>query len=112
VYWGLNQLALFAAAWIAGAVAFPIAAKLTSTSSKSGRILICALVLAVAFTPSVIIAHGLALAPAVFILAMAPFVPPAGVVYGALLGALPIAVVWLAIAAVWAIATRRAQISN
>jgi hypothetical protein len=112
VDWGLSQLALFAAVWTAGAVAFPIAAKLTSTSSKSKRILICALVLAVAFTPSVVIAHGLALAPAVFILAMAPFVPPAGVVYGALFGALPIAIVWLAIAAVWVAAERRPQISD
>jgi hypothetical protein len=82
-----------------------LATKLTRNSSRLKRILIGAFVLAVALTPSIIVAHTLSLAPAAFILVMAPFVPPAGLVYAALLGALPIIIVWLAIAAIWAAAT-------
>ena len=102
MYWGRDQLWLFLAAWLCGAVAFVLTERLTRNSSRRRRIAICALVLALALTPSIVIAHGIAFAPAAFILVMAPFVPPAGLVYAALLGALPIIIVWLVIAAVWA----------
>lgn len=94
------------AVWIGGALTFVMAERLTRRSSRHKRILTCAFVLAAALTPSIIIAHGLALAPALFILLMSPFVPPAGLAYAALLGALPITVVWLVIAAIWAATAR------
>lgn len=102
MYWGWDQLALFAGVWTCGAIAFAIAERLTRKSSRLKRICFCSLLLAVALAPSIIITHGMALAPAVFILVMAPFVPPVDPTYAALLGAMPIAIVWLVVAAVWA----------
>ena len=107
MYWGWDQLQMFMAVWIGGAVAFVLVEKLTRKSSHRKRIFVCALVLAVALTPSILIGPGFALAPAAYILAAADFVPPAGFSYALWLGALPIIVVWLAIAGVWATKLRR-----
>lgn len=109
MYWNSEQLWIFSAVWLCGAVAFLLAMKWTRNSSRLKRILICSLVLATALTPSLVIAHSAALAPAVFILVRSPFVPPAGLSYAALLGALPIIVVWLVIAAIWAGLTTTAR---
>lgn len=106
MYWGLDQLLMFSTVWVGGAVALALALKLTRKSSRRVRILVCALLLAIGFTPSIVVAHGIALAPAILVLVVAPFVPPAGPSYAALLGALPIAVAWLLTSAVWAIAAR------
>ena len=63
--------------------------------------IVCSLILAVAFTPSIVIHHSLELAPAIYILMVAPFTPMYGVGYGTVLGATPIAIIWAAIVGVW-----------
>jgi hypothetical protein len=104
MYWGWDQALIFLIAWTAGGSLFALAFRLLRDAPPFKRILLCSLILAVAFTPSVAIAHAIAIVPAVHILVVSPFVY--GPSYAVLLGALPIAVAWGAIAGVW-MAVRR-----
>src|SRR5262245_2898609 len=101
MYWDWDQALLFLIAWVVGGILFALAYRLTRNVSKRKRVIVCSSILAVAFTPSIVIHHSLELAPAIHILMVAPFAPMYGVSYGALLGAVPIAIGWAAIVGVW-----------
>jgi len=101
LYWAWDQALVFLIAWVVGGVLFALAYRRTRYASRRKRVIVCSLILAAAFTPSIVIHHALELAPAIYILIVSPFTPAYGVSYGALLGAVPIAIAWAAITGVW-----------
>src|SRR5689334_19428379 len=105
MYWGADQALFFLVTWVIGGALFVVSVMVTRNTSASTRIGLCSLVLALTLTPSIIFTTGIAIAPAVFILLWAPFLPhlPDRFTYAAMLGALPIATVWLLIAGAWAL---------
>jgi hypothetical protein len=99
-----DLIPLFLGTWLTGGILLAVTIRATRKSSQAKRILLRSLALAIAFTPSLAIAHGVAPVPAILILVVAPFRERFGLEYAALFGALPIAIVWLLIAAIWALA--------
>jgi hypothetical protein len=87
---------IFLVTWLVGAVLTALTFWLSRTLPRRRSATIRALVLAVFFTPSIVVAFfyggGVSPAPAILVLAMAP-----SWTYALLLGALPIALVWAAL---------------
>ena len=101
MYWGWDIAVAFLMVWAIGAGLFVLARKVTAHAPQPKRVTICALVLAAAFTPSIVLQHTSAILPAIVVLVMSPFIPMYGWSYALLYGALPIAIVCLAIALGW-----------
>jgi uncharacterized membrane protein YjjP (DUF1212 family) len=101
MYWGWDIIIAFLVSWIIGAGLFVLARKVNAKAPQRKRVIICALVLAAAFTPSIVLQHASAILPAIVVLVMSPFVPAYGWTYGLVFGALPIGIAWLAIALIW-----------
>jgi hypothetical protein len=94
-------LAFFATGAIGGALTM-LAFALTRSLPWHASATIRALIVAMAFTPSIALyLHGVVLMPAVLVLALAPFMMQYGWPYALVFGAVPIALVWGALRFWW-----------
>ena len=102
----MELITVWVLTWATGAGFTALAFFLTRKMDRVGRILIRSVVLALAFTPSIVLQHTSAALPAILIAVLSPFEPMYGWSYGLLFGALPIIIVWAVVASVWILAGR------
>ena len=107
----MELITAFLITWAIGGILAALAFWLTRRVSRVRRIPICSFIVAVAFTPSVVLQHTSAVLPAALILGFSPFEPMYGWSYGLMFGALPIAIVWGLIASIWGLTVKRGAAS-
>jgi hypothetical protein len=73
----------------------------TWTASPIKRVALLSFLLATTVTPTIVVHHAIAVAPATWVLVVSPFAPMYGWTYGLLFGLLPICFVWMAIGSIW-----------
>ena len=88
-------------AWLIGGALAAVAFWLNRNASPAKRIAMCSCVLALAFTPSIVIHHTSVIVPAIVVLGVSPFEPMYGWRYSLMFGVLLIFIAWMVIASVW-----------